>query len=630
MPIPADTQKKCAEHFSAILIREITNRADLEEKWRRWHKSYRGLPEVEEKTSPWPGASNLVVGLVAIYVDSLMARIMQSMFALEPHWVAEQLAADLAPAVKPVERYLDWGREHVWDQYRVVKHSLLEACKLGTGIIENGWNDLPYIQYNTTTEQPEEKGRITGPCPQWVPRADFLCAPGFCDIQEAPWVMRRMWYSWEDLQQMAYDQQINPIDPLKDQKSDELPYTKDEPRTADDETGLFELWQAWFRWDLDGDGYPEEYCMLFHDKTKTVLKFYPNPYLNGLRPFVKFPFIEQEGEFDGIGIPEMIEMYQEEVSTSHNQRIDNAHLANTKMIVVRKGSGVTDKEKFKPGKFWFVTDPKSDIQEFRVSEVYPSSYQNEQMTISLAERRVGLSDVSLGRESAPIGRAAATTVMALLQEQTRRFDLNTSELRRALSEQCLQIIELYQTHGLPEPQDSASPESVLGAEDGQLVRMVFTLPDNIRGLLQIRLNVATAAVNKEVEKQSALQLLGVIQQYFQSIIQMAMQLGPVIMSGQAPPALPIVMAKMLQGIDKMMDRVFQANQAFDLEQVLVGEVITEMMLGGQSNAGLPGNVAPPQGPVQGGAGGPTGPNPSGNGRGLPQGPGALVGAAGGV
>src|SRR6185295_10800832 len=81
--------------------------------------------------------------------------------------------------------------------------------------------------------------------------------------------------------------------------------------------------QIFFAWDLVGGGYPQEHIMWLHLGTKSCLRYEPNPYLQGMRPFIKLTFVEKEGEFDGEGIGEMCEQYQEEVTTIHNQRGDN-------------------------------------------------------------------------------------------------------------------------------------------------------------------------------------------------------------------------------------------------------------------------------------------------------------------
>lgn len=595
---------------------EITHRIKCD-RWDRYQELYKSKPEVERKSYPWPDASNLCVGLVPIYTDQIIARILQSIFSVEPLWVGIELTKKYADFVKPCQDYLDWCRTNMWDQYSITKKAVVEACKLGTSVIYNGWMELDFPSSPTLSTVPG--GKLRGPAPEWVSRRNFLIPNGYDNLQQAPWIARKQTFSYQDLQRLEFSKFFENTEKLKDEPDDDLNNPSEFKNTSTNDFSPRTVYQIWFRYDFDGDGFPEDYVVTLHKQTKTILKGVRVPYLFGMRPFVKITYLEQEGEFDGIGVPEQIEQYQEEVTTQHNQRVDNAHLANTKVILARKGAGFTKSRKLSPGDIIEVTDPNTDVKELRLSEVYPSSVTNEQLTIGLAERRIGISDVSLGRESPPIGRAAATTVMALLQEGTRRFDLNISEVRKALTEQGIQIFELWQTHGLPEPNEPGSPEQILDDKDAASVRDIITSTreDGIRGLIGFKLNASTAAVNKEIEKQSNIQLAQIVAQYSDKIVQTLIQLGPYLLNPQIPPAFKEVVAKLLVGNDKMLTKVFQSHSAYDLEGILVGEIISDFITQqsqGQPNApGLSPNVAPSEAKNPGDANGMSQPASNGGG-----------------
>jgi hypothetical protein len=571
--------QKSANTFAERICEELESRQEKEEQWQKWSELYSGQPRSQTKNYPWPDSSNLVVNLSAIYVDSIVARIMQSVFQIEPHWVVEPVSTDTETA-KGMERFLDWSRQHVWDQYRAVKPMVLEMCKLGTGILYTGWRDRQYYRTIPGQKGPQTVGRVVGPYSQWIPRRDFLIPYGFNRINDqndgprAPWVACRQRFSKPDLLSMLdtgffdlsesdYDKLINqPDDTAVDGLTGE---------TVESSEPMWEIWQVWYAEDMDGDGFPEEHVLSLHIPTRIVARFRPNPYIKGIRPFVACPFVEIEGEFDGIGVPEMVEQYQEELTTIHNQRRDNAHIANTTVMAARRGSGITEQTKLFPGKIFLLQDP-NDIRELRFGQNYIVSMQEEHVTMSMAERRVGISDMSMGRESSATGRAAATTTMALLQEGSRRFDLTIAELRRALGEQGNHVVEMWQTHGLPEMTQAGSPESVLGIELGQRVRQAIDQPEDILGMLTMRLNVATAAVNREVEKQSTLALFQLMTNYFTQLF----QLGQLISSPQTPPEIKSLAGSMARAADVLIQRVLQAHQTYDLDSILIGETIGQM------------------------------------------------------
>jgi hypothetical protein len=606
-----------ADLFANEIEAQLQARAEQEDRWERWLKCYAGQPKELSKTYPWPNASNLVVNLGAIYVDKVAAQVMQSLFGVEPHWTAREINKKWADAADPYERYLDWQRQHSWDQYHIVKPFVLETLKLGTGVIHTGWVDEPLLTYNQQTRKMVKTGQRTGPSPCWVPREDFLIPQGYSDIQTAPWVAYRQWYSKQELRQLDYLEQIDDFDKLVGSSDDETPLRRsrremesgsstDEGRN--DEFGLWSPWQVWCNYDLDEDGYAEPLILLLHVRTKALLRIVANPYLRGMRSFVSARFIEREGMFDGIGIPEMVEMYQEEVTTIHNQRRDNSHLANTSMAVARKGSGINRSEKIFPGRIFLVNgNPREEITDFQVGRVNPITIQEEELTTGYAERRIGISDSNLGQMTSPMGRAAASTMMAVMQEGNDRRSLSTAEIRRALTEHGQQITELYKTHGLPAPDQPESPEGLLDPEDAKLVRSLFAAEDPMRGLIALQINVATAAVNREAEKQSSLQLLGVVTQYFMGFIQEWQTVGPVFMNPGTPPPIKQAILSMVTGIDRAMRGVLQSHQRYDLEGILVADLLAELAAtpqppmmppqlggpagqGGASATGLPGGM----------------------------------------
>ena len=608
---------------------ELGARTGLEEDWQRWLEHYKS-DQLPEKTHPWPGASNLSINLTAIYVDTLVAKIMQSLFAATPFWVATPLNKKYEDAAEPLERYLDWLRQNAWNQYHVVKPMVLELVKLGTGVLTNAWIDLPIVRTDETTGQLIEYGRRQGPRPQWVRLEDFLIPRGFNSINEsekgirAPWIAYRQRFTKQDLQRLEYTEFLVNLDPVFKQRGDD-PTTLDQQRQrggemspeqgTTDETDIWAIWQVWCTWDLNGDGYPEDYVAYIHPASKTLLRLRPNPYLNGMRPFVACPFIEMEGEFYGIGAAEEVESYEAEVTTMHNQRIDNGHIANTIVLAARRGSGITEKMRIYPGKVMLMTDP-NDIKEIRFGQNYINSIQEEQLTIAMAERRVGISDLNLGRESSPLGRAAATTVMQLLQEGSRRHDLQTSDLRRALGEQAIQIVELFQAHGVPGPEVPGSPEQVLDEEGAMAVRAMLTSDEGIAGIVGLQLNAVTQAVNKEVERQSDQEMFTVLtQQYYQPILNVL----PSLADPNAPPFVREIVLQMVKGADKILKKILTSRNTFDTDKLLLSddlEKIIAMMamqappsLAGGMPPGGPPPEGPPPGPPNGAAGPPQPPGP---------------------
>lgn len=604
--------KTLAEEFSSEIEyqyeAQINQRRDIE----NWLRTYRGKPLNQIKDYPLAHASNVVVKLAKIYTDQVVARIMQGIFGPEPHWIVQPLNKKTTPACKPYERYLDWARKNLWDQRAVVLPFVQEVVKLGTGVIYNDFQDEPLFRYDDQMRMTVEVGRRKGPRPHNVLREDFLVPIGFEDVQSAPYIAHRVWFSWDMLERLRHRNFIENLDELKGFSDDEDEVKLErragkEVQVSTEQDDRFALWApryVWFRRDLDQDGWPEEYVMLLHTATKKILRLVANPSPSGMRPYCVARFISQEGEFDGIGIPEDIEQLQEEASTIHNQRRDRAHLANIVMYIAKNIAGLPDTIRPQSGKVIKTVGGRDDIAEFHPSTNVPIDIAEEDAVMKLSSLTVGMNDVDMGKVSSPVGRAAATTIMALMQEGTRRFDLNVADIRSALGNQGHQITELWQIYNLPDPEESGSPEQVLDDKDAELVRALIEQPISLRGLVSIQLNIATTAVNKEAEKQSNVQLFQIVNQHLDKMLQLA----PVIGNPQVPPELKAAVLHSVKGMEELLEKIFQSFNAFDLDSIFVAELFEEMaqksvqqaqqiqQMGGPPPGMMPPQEGPPQRP----------------------------------
>lgn len=621
VPITEPELKRLGEFLADEIQSHLDARQTQEAEWKMWLETYRPPAIRPKKNYPWRGCSNLVVALCAKLTDQVNARILQSIFSLEPHWNVRQRNRAYAEAAKPLERYLDFCRSEMFNQYEAVKPFVLETTKLGTGIISVDWRDEQFYRYDMRTRGIVDAGRKLGPVPRWVAREDFVGPFGYRNPSDMPWCAERMYFDMQQLRRLEFLRQIENLKEIASHPDDESDLRLARRRQVnqterdmanDPDQGFRTPWKVFFRYDIDNDGYPEDYVALFHLQTKTFLRIRPNPYITSMRTYVVGRFIEVEGEFDGIGVAEMTKDAQDEATVIHNQRRDNAHLSNIRMYKSRNTSTIPDTIRPQNGKVIKMADPKEDLMEWRLSDNRQVDAFEENIVKQYADERVGMNDVNNGQVTSPVGRAAATTIMSLLQEGARRFDLSTSEMRMGLSEEGNMVCELFQTHGLPAANEPGSPESVFGAteseegaKDASLVRSILDQGDDIRGLVKLQLNVSTAAVNREVEKQSAIQLYQIVSQY----LMQGTQIAQTIANPLVPPEVRQFLANGVAGLDKTLKNVFQAHAQFDLETVLVGEVLEQMsatanqkqQMAEQQAAAMgqpPPGAAPPQAPPQ--------------------------------
>jgi len=115
-----------------------------EELLPKWVKTYKGTPEIQEKTFPWPKASNLVVQLAATHADELLSRIM-SIYQSDQLFTAEILG-DFNKGIgqdqrEMLEKFMsDVSLDPMeLDLYRVEEVVFASAGRYGTGIAKFPW-----------------------------------------------------------------------------------------------------------------------------------------------------------------------------------------------------------------------------------------------------------------------------------------------------------------------------------------------------------------------------------------------------------------------------------------------------------------------------------------------------------
>jgi len=228
--------------------------------------------------------------------------------------------------------------------------------------------------------------------------------------------------------------------------------------------------------------------------------------------------------------------------------------------------------------------------------------------MAYAERRSGISDYSLGRESSAIGdRATATGTLAIIQEGNRRFDLNVRDMRESyglIGRMLFELNHQYRPKGL---------SYVTQGPQGAMTEFAFDMPDEIiTNMLGFELTASSATINKQVEQAGLLQLLQILTQNMQAGQQAAMLLA----NPQVPPQVKEYTASYMESLTELVKRTMMT---FDQPPVDVPDIMQSFQPqqpgmvpqapGGMNGGGPPGPPGAMGGPP--GAGGPSLPGPAG-------------------
>lgn len=544
----------------------------------------------------WTGNSNIVVPITSTGVDAIFASVMSTIFAGDRFYNISPTQSEIwrQPA-EELSSFLEWARTNDFNLYDVATDGILEALKLGTSIIFAGYQYFTAKQRvmtrsgRTVIQERPIKDGVALSC---IRLMDFIIPANALDVQSAPWCARRITgLTWGDLVEWSYRGWLENIEAIKSfyaRKEDVIRQMTDRAIGLDQYMleQTYDLFELWGRYDIDGDGREEEIKLRFHLESSTYQFGMHNDNVRNVRPFFRLRFFPREHAFYGIGIGEMVDQIQEEISTIHNQRRDNNTIANMKCFKIKTsyktGRGAADH--LFPGKRFYVND-MDDIDVFSMGDKYDSTERDEALAQHYAERRTGVTDYILGRESPQVGsRATATSTTALLHQGNKRFELSIREMRETFRKLGIFIISLYQTNN---PKGirwgKFDPEKQL-----RLQAILALPPEDVYDNLDVDLNTTSASLNRELEKQNTSGLLQILMMYYEKLLQSAMMVVP--MMQQAPPIAELLL-RAGDGAATMMRRIVTLTDFKDAEAIVPS--LREVLM--------------PQGPqAPGGAGGPAG------------------------
>lgn len=563
---------------------------DRENRLVEWDRAYVGDPKQAKRNFPWPGAANIEVPVIGIAVDSICARVVNTIFQTEPFWTIRPLRRETEKIAKPLQDYLEWMRKNEFNLYNQARTNVIELVKYGWSWYKVGWEIFrkPCYRLNQNGEIEFYDEVIRRPCVYHVMNRDVITQAGVEDHEQAEWICHRVRLTNNQLRLRIRDgiYQINfeEADKAREDLTDFHEAQKSSPNDAVPLRERFHtLYEFQIDWPYGKDKVPIPMVVTYHRQRKKVVRAVFNPV--GFRTLRKSDFIIREGRKEGIGIARRLWQMQEEISTLHRQQVDNSTLANTRFFVGRKNV-IRAGTQIWPGRVLLANDPAKDLIPYQLGDVYQSQGVLETRALAYAERASGVSDYQLGRESSVAGsRATATSTLALIQEGNRRFDLNIRDARDVLGQIGRDIITLNQLF-----RPSGTAYFVQG-QDGMFTEEILKMPPEFAATkMAVELTATTATINKEVQKQSLIALMGLVNNYYDKVAQAAMILG----NPQVPGDIKEFVVKATQGAKYLMDQIVQT---FDIKSI---DTVVPSLGGDNANAG---------GAAGGPAGSPDGPTP---------------------
>lgn len=553
-------------------------RDDFVNRLIRYQKEYWAEPKIKVKTFPFTGAASIVIPLTAIAVEAIHARTMTTLFGLEDQIVTVKAKnKDWADYATPFERFINHELLDIIDLYKPLNDINLEITKLGTGVSKCSYERVVRTGVRERNGQEETFDVVVkdGASVYAVPLGKFLMRFDEHNTETSQWCGEEHNDTIDDIEKKEHAGMFLPgtTDKLWAWVTRSVAGTVGVERKTQRAQELLEgrtpVWpkyidwnEIWMNFDVIGaEGHREqrEIVVCYHRGARVFMSIRNNWHHDLRRPYDTEVYFPVEHRWTGIGICKQNEQFQHEVTTQHRQRLDNATIANMRMIKINKSSGYGPGEPISVGKIWLV-DNKDDVESFQMGEIYNSAFQNEQATVIYSQQRTGVNEVTMGMPQ--VGTpGTATGDLTRLQEGNKKFDYAYKNIKRLTNRIVIKTSLNIQQFG---PKDLQYFEQTDG---GDMVQHVLTLPPQWLGDgLLLQMKSIGQQQNKIIDRQNWVTMAPMLQQYITGMLQLAQE-------ANMPQIAQAIAMKGMQGGTEVMKQILESYDVRNIDKVLLLELL---------------------------------------------------------
>lgn len=594
VPMDDDAEKDLVSYLASELGDHLGTRSAFITHLLNMQEMYRAPKATTEKNFPFKRASQITMPIGKMTVNVIAPRIIDEWLRADPIWSvrSSHKASALERVANEGEDFLKLYANRRMNVESKIETMALEGTKLGTHVFEVVMDQL-HRHSARYSDDGTEIVKVTEPVsvgPQWrpIPLQDFVWKFGFTDLQEMPWcgkllhlVERQLkdrvtsgkWRATaiEEVLKHPSSTGFSQSTDLVSQAHEKYEHAEVGLRTP----GIFDVYSLHLFWPIkveDEKGKKVEVTadllVDFSLEARKVLSVRLNPYWHRKRPLFGWAYSPVEYRFNGEGIPEQVEQFQDEITAMHRLRLDNQTLSGMRMIVVSKMvEGLSPGDPLYPGKV-IKAPSATDIQPFQLADVYPSTVLNENLSMAFVERVTGINEATLGR-AMPVTRTTATAQVSLLEEQSKRFNMVIRRGRRVIGQAGEMVYDLFHQFGT-----NGLAVEWMGPTRGRVVELLFSLPrEKVIAGFSIGVVATSPKVNKQLDMQANLQLFNLMVSLHQQLIQLVQLFGP-----QAQQILPLIVRPLVTSAKRFMIRVLDSFDETDPEGVLLALTLLERIL----------------------------------------------------
>lgn len=537
-----------SEFLTIDLEDALTARMGIDRAWIEARRQYNAVPKRPVREVPVPNAPNIEIPIGAIIADDIYAQATDTLFTASPLVTVRACAEEYVEPAKAMQVWVDWLVANDIGLVASLNTAILDCAQLGTGFLY-----IPYIEDTKKTKVYDvtyRHAQIFAISPE-----DVILPPGARDdLQRTRFIGVRFWLTKSELEERARIRKWDIAGVQPTAKIDMVRLAHEHKSGM--KTGgqlwrlLYEIVEVYCYFDYDGDGIDEDLLVVFDRNSRKIIKVEYNPY--DTRPIEVMRYQLRPHLPYGLGIMEMVQPFQEEVTEIHCATVLNIFLANARMWIAAK-SAFPESVEIHPGKVLHaeggVDDVRKAIAELKMSEVYPSAFQSQAMGMQLAERRIGTTGQSAAMSKGG-SRVPGVTMLSMLQQVNRRFAPAFKDIREASGRSVVQAVwRISERVKAGDQKAIQGIVDVVGQTNADLIMVLLKLKDFTHAVA-VEFTASSASVNKEADRQNAMVLNNMLGQYYQQAVAITTQAA----DPNTPPAVRELLIDLAKKGTELMDR----------------------------------------------------------------------------
>jgi chaperonin GroES len=455
---------------------DFASRIEWEKQAEQWTKLAKLT--VENKSFPWPNASNVKYPLLATAAMQFAARAYPSLVPSDGRIVKSRVVGKdpdgqktlISEAVSIYMSYQIMDEMDCWEEE--MDRMLIMLPIVGTMFKKTYWD--PMRKMNCSRVILPQNIVVN----YWA--KNLYCAERISEVLELS--------EREVKERQQAGLWLDDVD-FGRPSMEALPSAKGAP-TEEDSTTPFVFIEQHTYIDLDDDGYKEPYIVTFQKTTgkvaRIVARFDENTvhfkeddnstisYIEPVQYYTKFGFIPNpDGSFYDIGFGILLGPINESVNTLINQLVDSGTLNNLQSGFIGKGLRLRmGEQRFMPGEWKYVNSTGDDLKKQIVPlpSKEPSKVLFELMTALITSGKELASVAEIFTGKMPGQNTPATTTMATVEQGMKVFTAVYKRIYRSLAEEFRKLYRLNAIY--------LNPRTYVDVLDMEIGPDAFTINDH--------------------------------------------------------------------------------------------------------------------------------------------------------